>query len=164
MADIRKSIQVQTVRRQPPLSSFKRTQTKLDQARFDDTAWGLSGIGDIMGEGSGNLGPLPDVGDLEVVIPATCDDPKYIIIIDDPNDPAPTPDSYAANNTIYEELTRVGNEFDPTFNVLFYRAVWFDGLEAYDPTHYDVGPTGNVIPNVVLIDGTIVTAQYIKAA
>jgi len=164
MTNKRVGINIQTVRRHAPMSDFAKTRTKLDQKRFDDTAWGLEGFGDNLGDLSGNNGPIPDAGDMQVVIPATCDTPEYIIILDNPNNPAPTTDSYPANQTIYEELDRVGNEFDPSLPVLFYRAVWFDGLEAYDPTHYDVGPTGNVIPHTVLIDGTIVTAQYVKAA
>jgi hypothetical protein len=159
----RQGIDIQTVRRKAPLAEYKKTRHKLDQKRFDDTAWGLEGVGDADALASGNKGPLPDLGDLETIIPATCDEPAKIIILRTIDDPEPTPDSFGPGQTVYEELVRVGDEFDPSLPVLFYRAVWFDGLEAYDPTHYDVADNGNVVPNTVLIPGTVVTATYVKA-
>ena len=74
-----------------------------------------------------------------------------------------TTDEVGSGREVFERLSGGPMAYGPpALRVDFYRAVWFDGLEAYTPAHYTVsGSERYIIPNGTLISGTQVSARYI---
>ena len=83
--------------------------------------------------------------------------PPAIPLIDDPR----TSDEIGIGRDVFERLTRSGSTYLPSLRVDFYRAVWFDGLEAYNPLHYTVGSSKAVIPATTLSTDVQVSARYV---
>lgn len=83
--------------------------------------------------------------------------PPAIPIIDDPR----TSDEIGIGRDVFERLTASGSSYLPSLRVDFYRAVWFDGLEAYQPQHYTVGTGKSIVPKATLDSEVQVSARYV---
>lgn len=133
-------------------SDLAKVVKRLEREGFEGvSATGLSGIGDI------NIG-LPTggfIGDHPAEL--ECIPPPPVNPIDEDTDP----DTIGSGREVFERLTRSGNNFVPRLAVDFYRAVWFDHLEAYRPAHYDVSGSQIIVPNATLSSSIQVSARYV---
>jgi len=133
-------LRVETSRPKPLSTLIGVPMRKLEQDKYSATDPGDSATGDQLANSIAG--------------------PNGIVV--DPLDALPT-DSIGSGQTIYQRLTLAGGHYCPVYSPAFYRRVWFDGLEAFQPIHFTVdGANGCVIPGSTLPTPTIVTASYVK--
>lgn len=74
---------------------------------------------------------------------------------------APTLDEFEECDLIEEQLTEVAGAYFTSLPFNFFRNVWYDGLLANYIEHYTLSGNDRLIPNVELLAGTEVIAQYV---
>jgi hypothetical protein len=125
--------------------------------------WGVQIHAATADDGNGTITigaetPTTDGGSSGSNIEADCVPPAPAVPIN--GDPR-TDDEIGSGREVFERLTASGSSYVPTLRVDFYRAVWFDGLEAYQPVHYGLGTGKTIIPQATLASDVQVSARYV---
>ena len=145
------------------IDNLRRSVNTNDDLPSVAARWGVQEFGGAPADGSSTPGitgsglPTTDGGGGSGQS-ADCTPPAPAIpLIDDPR----AQDDIGRGREVFERLAVSGSSYVPSLRVDFYRAVWFDGLEAYNPVHYGVG-TGKVVTPIATLSSDVqVSARYV---